>query len=185
MPTVESTVIRNRPVFRYSPPLGMRAILLLTLLFVALPSTCADSIKLTSQLIWGTDGRKPDGLKCRDLEPELKRRLGRVFKWKNYYEIRRKHLEVEGHKVQKVKMSEKCVLEIREKPSELLEVKLIGEGRLTKTTRQSIQALRKGELLVLAGDAKDNTADAWFVVLSVTPEKPPKPSEKGRAVSSK
>jgi hypothetical protein len=48
-----------------------------------------------------------------------------------------------------------------------LEIKLFGEGRLTKTVRQSVQALEKGELAVLAGDDKDNYADAWFVVISV------------------
>ena len=64
-------------------------------------------------------------------------------------------------------MSEKCELELKLVDDFTLEVKLFGEGKLTKTVRQSVQALRQGELAILAGDSKEKFGDAWFVVLSL------------------
>lgn len=167
-----------QPILRPAGTGGARRVplmlLLLALTVVCLPGAPdvhAGPLRLDSQLIWGTDGEKPPGAKCKELEPALKRRLSRVFKWKNYYEIRRKEVEVSDSGVEKVRMSEKCLLEISLPEADTIEVKLIGEGKLTKTTRQSTRALRGGELLVLAGDAKDNSEDAWFVVLSVPRKK--------------
>lgn len=159
---------------------------LLTCLLLAftaglLPQAHAAALPLTCQLIWGTDGVKPANAKCKEIEAPLKRRLSRVFKWKNYYEIRRKEIAIDGSEVQKVEMSDKCLLEISLPEPDTLEVKLIGEGRLTKTTRQPTKALRSGELLVLAGDAKDSREDAWFVVLSVPRPKSAKESDKPEA----
>jgi hypothetical protein len=38
---------------------------------------------------------------------------------------------------------------------------------LTKVFRQPAKSLAQGCFVIIAGDAKDNVDDAWFVVLSV------------------
>lgn len=144
------------------------------LLFTPASLSAADPLeplRLTSQLVWGTDGAKPADAEFKELEPVLRKRLARIFKWKNYYEIRSRQIVIEEAPPRRLRMSEQCVLELTLPDRDTLQVRLIGEGRLTKTTRQPIAALRRGELLVLAGETKDNADDAWFVVLSVTPEK--------------
>jgi hypothetical protein len=140
----------------------------------------AEPLRLQAQLIWGTDGPKPAGASCRDLDPALRKRLARVFKWKHYYEIRRREVTVSSKRVKRLEMSDKCLLKFSLPEKGMVEVQLIGEGRLTKTMRQPAKALRNGELLVLAGETKDNINDAWFVVISeAPPPEPPKPKEAG------
>jgi hypothetical protein len=127
---------------------------------------------LQAQLIWGTDSAKPDDAKCKDVGPDLRRRLSRVFKWKHYYEMRRKPVTLQGKDTTRVAMSGKCLLKFSLVDPQTVEVRLIGEGRLTKKMRQPLKALKNGEILVLAGNTKDDINDAWFVVISV-----PKPDK--------
>lgn len=138
-------------------------------------------LQLQAQLIWGTDGEKPAGVKCKDVDPALRKRLSRVFKWKHYYEMRRRRVSLPPKRTKRLEMSKHCLLKFTIPEKGVVEVKLIGEGRLTKTMRQPVKALRNGELLVLAGETKENINDAWFVVISVpAPEKPPVPGSTPR-----
>lgn len=123
-------------------------------------------LKLRSQLIWGTNDPKPGDGKCTDVEPAIRERLSRVFKWQNYYLVKSVDVPVMPGETPRVRMSEKCELEFKLVDDFTLEIKLFGEGKLAKTIRQSLQALRQGELAVLAGDSKEKFGDAWFVVIS-------------------
>lgn len=124
-------------------------------------------IKLNAQLIWGTNDPKPKDGKCHEVDAVLREKLGRIFKWKNYFEVKAEGFSVKPSEARHLRMSKTCELELRVVDDFTLEVKLFGEGKLTKTIRQSIQALRQGELSVLAGDSKDRYGDAWFVVISM------------------
>ncbi len=151
--------------------LGAALALIGLLLSASLPAAePVDPLKLTSQLVWGTDNPKPANAEFKELEPVLRKRLARVFKWKNYFEIRSRQIVIDKAEPRRLRMSSECVLEFTLPEPDTLQVRLIGEGRLTKTMRQPIAAIRRGELLVLAGEGKDNTEDAWFVVLSLTRE---------------
>lgn len=130
----------------------------------------AAEVKLRAQLIWGTDEAKPAESSCKEVAPKLKAKLGRIFKWKNYFEINQQRVSLGVGEVKKLRMSAKCEVEFRFKDDKTLEIKLFGEGKWTKTIRQSVKALNQGELAVLAGDDKEKYNDAWFVVISaVTP----------------
>jgi len=119
------------------------------------------------QLVWGTDGAPPEGAKYKPLELQIKNRLARVFKWKNYFLIHEQKFVLGAQDDEKrLKLSAKCEIELKRLDSSTLQIKLFGEGKWTKTVRQSVKALERGELAVLAGDDKDNYADAWFVVIS-------------------
>ena len=129
------------------------------------------SVSLRLQLIWGTDSQKPAGSPYKEVGPDLQKRFRRVFKWKHYYEITSKHAELKPGQRVTVRMSKKCVLRLRQTSNHMLEVILIGEGRVTKKVRSPLQPLKKGELLVLAGEDTSNFQEAWYVVVSIPQKK--------------
>jgi len=134
-----------------------------------LPGTLAVSVvdlSLKTQLLWGTDQEKPKQSAYKDVDPRLKKKLGRIFKWKNYFEINEQKVSLGPKDLKRLKLSAKCEIEVRFVDEHTLEVKLYGEGKLAKTVRQSVKALNQGELSILAGDDKEKYDDAWFVVLS-------------------
>jgi hypothetical protein len=133
--------------------------------FPAFPATAME-VRLRAQLVWGTNDQAPADGKHPELTGALKEKLARVFKWKNYYQIKDQSFTVQPGEARRVKMSSKCELELKLVDDFTLEVKLFGEGTLVKTVRQPLQALRQGEIAVLAGDSKEKFGDAWFVVLS-------------------
>jgi hypothetical protein len=117
-----------------------------------------------AQLVWGTNGEKPKDKPLKELDPKLQERLKGVFKWKNYYEVNRKPLPVPKAGAQKVKLSDKCELQVQDLGSSRIEIRLFGEGVLVV---KKVQSVIPGEAIVLGGFDKNDTA--WFVV--VTPPK--------------
>ncbi len=120
-----------------------------------------DELKLQATLIWGTNGTKPKDPGLKDVEPETAKKLRGVFKWKNYYEVGRTNLTVAVGTGKMVTMSPKCEVSVQNLGKSKVAVELYGEGKMLVQKRQPITA---GELLVLAGDDKNDTA--WFVILN-------------------
>jgi len=118
-------------------------------------------LNLQAQLVWGTNNEKPDDPNLKEVEPGVAEKLRKVFKWKNYFEVKRQNFAVTAGTPKKVKMSDHCEIEVQNLGSSSIEVKLYGKGKLAVRKTQKINP---SELLVLAGDDKDDTA--WFVVLS-------------------
>ncbi len=116
------------------------------------------------QLIWGTNGEKPKDKPLKDVDPQLQKKLKGVFKWKNYFEVNSKPLSVPKNTAQRLTLSEKCDIEVEDLGHSRAEVRLFGEGTLVVKKAQTVVP---GEMIVLAGNSKDDTA--WFVVL--TPSK--------------
>jgi hypothetical protein len=119
-----------------------------------------DGAGLSAQLVWATDGTKPAGKDLKKVDEATSEKLSGVFRWKAYYEIARKEFKVGSASVSRVRMSPKCEIEVERVGKDTFEVKLFGEGKMVVKKRQTLPA---GELLVLAGDDKDDTA--WFVVI--------------------
>jgi hypothetical protein len=114
------------------------------------------------QLVWGTDEPKPADPRLKQIDAALKERFSGVFKWKNYYEVTNKNLKLPTRSgVETVKMSPKCELKVQSQGGSFIEVQFFGEGNLLNTVRQAVVP---GELLVIAGDDKNDTA--WFVVMT-------------------
>ena len=127
-------------------------------------ATSAAKLQLKVQLVWGTDKEdKPDDPRLKNVEPALREKLSKVFKWKNYFVVHAEDVTLAGPQIQSVRMSSKCELKLRPLEPPNLEVSLYGEGKLVVTRRQS---LLPGNPLVLAGSDKNDTA--WFVVLTAT-----------------
>ena len=118
-------------------------------------------LNLQAQLVWGTNKEKPDDPKLKEVDPSVAEKLRKVFKWKNYFEVNRQHFTVPVGSPKRVKMSDDCEIEVQNLGNSSIEVKLFGKGKLAVRKTQKISP---SELLVLAGDDKDDTA--WFVVLS-------------------
>ena len=127
------------------------------------PAAASDAeggMNLLVQLVWGTDGPKPEGKSLKDVDQAIRDKLRGVFRWKNYFEVERREFPVAAGSVSKVRISPKCEIEVLNLGKSKIEVNLYGENRKVVTKRQ---VLKPVELLVLAGDDEDNTA--WFVVI--------------------
>ena len=122
----------------------------------------ADELTLQARLIWGTDPGATQTKGLKDLDAATKAKLKKVFKWEEYYLMHQKTVRVTPAVSQRLRMSTKCELEVHNLGRSHIEVKLFGEGKLVVRKKQVIKA---GELLVLAGDDKNNTA--WFVILTL------------------
>lgn len=112
------------------------------------------------QLIWGTNGEKPKDKDLKDVDPKIQGRLKGVFKWSDYYEVCRKPLSVPKNAAPKLKLSDKCEIQVQDLGGSRVEIRLFGEGTLIE---KKAQAIVPGEMIILAGDGENATA--WFVVL--------------------
>jgi len=135
----------------------------LLLLFATLTGRCAQAneLKFETQLIWATNDEKSPNPKHKDVEPEIRKKLGELpLKWKNYFEVNRKQFSVSKGIANKVSMSEKCGIEVKDSDGKNVEVSLISKGEMVWTRKQP---LPKGEILILSGNAPDKTA--WLITL--------------------
>ena len=125
---------------------------------VALPVAAAN-LKLEAKLIWGTNEPKSPNPAHKPLEKEVADKL-RMYKWKNYFIVKRVEGTVSSRGSNRFVLSDKCTVEITELEGPKVEIKLIGEG---KEVHKTIKGLAKGEWFVYAGDDKNDTA--WFVII--------------------
>lgn len=121
----------------------------------------AADLKLQAQLVWGTnDGKSPDP-KHKPVDESVRKKLKELpLKWSNYFEVNRVNLSVSPAAAKKVPMSDKCQLEVRSLGGDNVEVCLFGKGEQVVKRKQ---ALPKGEILVLGGNAPNSTA--WLVIV--------------------
>lgn len=132
----------------------------LLLLLHPLPAQASES-KFEAELIWATDDAKPPpGKDYKLAEPGIRQKLSKAFKWKNYFLVNQKTFELPPNILQKVAVSEKCELQIKDLGSGKVEVALIGKG---KEVMRREQVLPKGEILVLGGNSPNATG--WMVTL--------------------
>lgn len=122
-------------------------------------------VKLDLILVWGTDGEKPEGKNLKELDENFTKKF-RIFKWKNYFEVKRVPVALNaGDPAKTVKMSNKCTVVVAYTDKQELEVELLGEG---KSVYKGKHAMAKDDLIV-AGDDVNSTA--WFVVIKPQEEK--------------
>ncbi|MBM3832752.1 MAG: hypothetical protein FJ403_05660 [Verrucomicrobia bacterium] len=151
---------------RFAP----RLFLLCLALGLATQAVNADELKLRVQLVWGTnekDAQKRDP-SLKEVDPKLAERLKKVFKWEHYYVVKNKQTDalpnpvvIRAGKPEKLPLSEKCEIEIKNLGFPMLEVKLFGQGVLVKTVKQPVSP----DDLIIGGDESKNDT-AWFVVIS-------------------
>jgi len=122
----------------------------------------AADLKFEAYLVWGTDdAQPPQGKSYKPVSHEIKQALSELpLKWTNWFEVNRKSFALPQGGMANVAVSDKCELHLKDLGKPGLEVSLIGKG---KEVMKRIQALPKGEKLVLGGNAPNSTA--WLVVV--------------------
>jgi hypothetical protein len=133
-------------------------------------SVVAGEVPIKAQLIWGTDGAKPDDKDFKELDPKVREKL-RHLRWKNYWVVKAKTQDINDKEGKKFVLSEKCAVEFKELADDKLEVSLYtikagGAEKLVKTFPCSLAALKNGEYLILGGDDKEKWDDAWIVIIT-------------------
>jgi hypothetical protein len=123
----------------------------------------SSDLQFQVQLVWGTNGPKPDDKPFQVVNDKLREQLKVVFKWENYYEVCRKPFSVPKDTSARLKLSDRCQLEMQQAGPSRVEIRLFGGGRLVLKKTQPVVP---GEISVLAGDSENDTG--WFVVLTPT-----------------
>lgn len=130
-------------------------------LFALSGAAQAKDWKLEAVLVWATSADKSPNPNHKPVDAEVKRKLGELpLKWKNYFEVHRETFTVRQGGSTQVSLSEKCKLDVKHTDGKNAEVSLIGKG---EQVLKRIQPMPKGEMLVLGGNAPDETG--WLVVL--------------------
>ena len=121
----------------------------------------AKDLKFQALLIWATDAEKSPDSNHKPVDAEVRKKLHELpLKWKNYFEVKRERFAVHKGGSEKATLSDKCGIEVKDVDGNHIEVSLIGKG---EPVLRRTQPLSKGEMLVLGGNAPDETG--WLVVL--------------------
>ena len=127
--------------------------------------------RFLSQLVWCTDKDKPADKELGDLDAKLGKKIRKIFKWKNYFEISSNVLSLPSDDGKRLKISDRCEVVVRELDGSQIEVVLFGDKKLAgKALQNYTPILTKGEHLVIGGDDKDNYGDAWLLIISAAPK---------------
>ena len=124
----------------------------------------AKDLKFEAFLVWATNAEKSPDPSHKPVNKEVRKKLTELpLKWNNFFEVNRKNLAVSRHESEKVELSAKCKIEVKDVNGKDIEVALFGKGQ---PVLRRTQPLSKGEMLVLGGNAPDETG--WLVVLKRT-----------------
>ena len=144
------------------PPLPRK---LLWLLFLAMFGSdaiqAADAPKLTFhvQLIRGSDSDTPDNPAWRPVGARLDKNLHGVFRWKNYWEVKREAVTLSKDKVARLHLARERDVELKLLDPPNTRIRLYRNGELIRCSHQPI-----GEhMSILGGESK--TGECWFVVV--------------------
>ncbi len=138
-----------------------------TVAFTVMVSTAAAADrKMEARLVWGTNADKSPEASHKKLDGDLAKKLGEMpLKWKNFFEVNRQPFTINTTNYTKVVLSKKSYIEVKDKGGNNVTVKLYGDG---KPATRVDRPLPKGEVLTIAGDAKDN--NAWFIIVRSVPD---------------
>jgi hypothetical protein len=131
------------------------------LLAFTVASAQAADFKFEAFLVWATHAEKSPDPQHKAVSPEVRAKLKDLpLKWEHFFEVSRKSFSVSKGATEQVPLSPKCSVRVSAVDGDRIEVSLIGKG---EPVLKRTQALPKGDMLVLGGNAPD--ASAWLVVL--------------------
>lgn len=125
--------------------------------------------KYRVQLVWGTDGQPAGGKDMKPLDAAAITRL-RQLRWTNYFVTKTEFSPADAKDHRRVTLSDRCAVDLKEVDGSKLEVRMLSlkpgtEPRQVASRTIGLEALRKGEMLVYAGDSKDRWDDCWLVIV--------------------
>ena len=118
----------------------------------------ADPVTLQARLILGTSKEQKDKMEA---SGGIKRKLARVFKWKHYYELNSKQMNIADTATKSAKLSRAAQVKVTNMKNGRLSVSLFSKGKMLV---QKTQNMKPGSHMVLAGNT--GAEEAWFIVLS-------------------
>ena len=118
----------------------------------------ADPVTLQARLILGTSKEQKDKMEA---SGGIKRKLARVFKWKHYYELNSKQMNIPDTVTKSAKLSRAAQVKVTNMKNGRLSVSLFSKGKMLV---QKTQNMKPGSHMVLAGNT--GAEEAWFIVLS-------------------
>jgi hypothetical protein len=123
------------------------------------PATDDPGLTFYLQLIRGSDQNTPPTPDAKPIGPKLAERLYSVFKWKNYWELKRDSVVVrQGQRIRK-RMSPEREVEIELLDSQKMCVRNYVNGRLTRSRYQPA-----ADAFYVAGGDKGED-QSWFIVV--------------------
>jgi len=111
------------------------------------------------QLIRGSDADTPPEPQARLIGPKLDRRLHDVFKWKNYWEIKREVIMLKTGASVRKRMTPQREIELTWPGPKNMTVSIYLDGKLTRKREQSIDTA----FYIAGGDS--GAAQCWFIVV--------------------
>jgi len=128
------------------------------LMFLAACPAWASDLTVQAQLVWGANDSQ--NASYAPVDSGLSAKLHRIYKWNNYFEITNEVRSIPVNESRDFKMSDRCVLKVKNLGDSRIEVSCIGQG---KEVSKGSHTLAPAKWLVLGGNAKNDTA--WFVGL--------------------
>jgi len=127
--------------------------------FLAGRAEDAQKVTFHVQLIRGADSDKPDDPSWKAIGPKLNKNLRTVFRWTNYWEVKRESATLAKGKVAKLRLTPERTVEIKLLDPPNTQIRLFHNGGLTRCSHQPIRQ----HMTILGGDSK--SGDPWFVVV--------------------
>ena len=118
----------------------------------------ADPVTVQARLVLGTSKEQKDQMEA---SGGIKRKLARVFKWKHYYELNSKQMNIADTATKSAKLSRAAQIKVTNRKNGKVAVTLFSKGKMLV---QKTQNLKPGSHMVLAGNTESDSA--WFIVLS-------------------
>ena len=118
----------------------------------------ADPITVQARLVLGVSKEQKDQM---EVSAAIKMKLARVFKWKHYYELNSKRMNIADAATKSANLSRAASIKVTNRKNGKVAVTLFSKGKMLV---QKTQNLKPGSHMVLAGNTESDSA--WFIVLS-------------------
>lgn len=119
------------------------------------------------QLVRGNSDSTPPTPGAKLIDPKLSQKLHPIFKWTNYWEIKRESVEVEAGKSARKRLSPDREVEIDLLKPQEIALRIYRDGKPSREMRQSAT----NPFFICGGDKEDD--QSWFIV--VQRDEPPQP----------
>lgn len=139
----------------------MKRLVMFLLLLVAPVAYGAANSSVTYyiQLVQGSDSESPPFPQAHAIGKKLSQRLHNVFRWKNYWEIKRENLNlVAGGKARQAIMPGREV-EIAWHSPDSVTISILAHGKITRKRTQSIDTA----FYIAGGD--EDAGQPWFIII--------------------
>jgi hypothetical protein len=136
--------------------------LLLVLLLIGPPmARAADSPPITFyiQLVCGSDSTTPPSPQAKLVGQKLDQRLRDVFRWKNYWEVRRESVSLKTGGSVRRRITPERDVEIDLPTDHNMTISMYLDGKLTRKRQQSVDAA----FYIAGGDT--SASDSWFIIV--------------------